>query len=300
MTKKDDELQILQRRVDRLEQALIALIGWDEYEDTGPPGRPRPSFLRPKSDDAFHEHLYYLIKDRWCDPFNYWGELVPRLSQLQEEIKTNAEVAAESRRDTNAYLALLTMGIDLTDTPLRRYIPVRAYLSEGDSVAVDSLTKALRELAEAFGFVVSDEFPPELGSWYQKLFMKTKDLATQPEVADRLNKIEKALELQGIDKPQADVDKAKSEAVVNLAKAADGQKQAAMQCGSILLVKTTAPNGESCMQVRTLTQRELAYLEKHQAMLKSPDSVLERLSQLAAADGNPPQSERSYPEVLPI
>jgi hypothetical protein len=160
------------------------------------------------------------------------------------------------------------------------FLPVRVYLSEASRDDIRNVTKAVSQIADAFGFTVSDEFPEKTGSWWKKWFVKTKDAATQPEVSQRLEELERALQLRGLGKPQAEIDKTQAEAVALLLKAVDGIPNVAIQTGAILLVKT-AQNGSNCLQVRTLTQRELIHLEKHQDLLTTPDTVLSQLAGLA-------------------
>lgn len=187
---------------------------------------------------------------------------------------------SELKEDVHGYLVLQSMGIDLSAVPLPRFVPVRVYLSEADGKRTKSVSNAIRHLLDAYGFAVSDEFPEESGSWWKKWFAKTTELATQPEVIERLKKIERAVELQGLHKPQSEINKNEAEAVAALLKAVENVPNAAIQAGAILLVKTNNPQTGPCIQVRTLTQRELAHLERNQKLLASPHDILVKLTEL--------------------
>jgi hypothetical protein len=60
-------------------------------------------------------------------------------------------------------------------------------------------------------------------------------------------------------------------------KATENSAHVAIQVGSLLFVKTNH-NGQNCIQARTLTQRELTHLEKHQDLLTSPSTVMSELA----------------------
>lgn len=221
-------------------------------------------------------------------------DLQDRLSRSVEALTTDQRTL---KTDVHTYLVAQSMGLDLNAIPLPRFVPVRVYLSEASRNDIQNVTRAVSRIADAFGFAVSDEFPERTGSWWKKWFVKTKEVATQPEVQQRLEELERALKLKGLGKPQADIDKTQAEAVALLVKAVEKipNVNVTIQTGAILLVKTTQ-NGSNCLQVRTLTQRELIHLEKHQDLLTTPDTVL---SQLAGIARNAEQSGEPEPPITP-
>lgn len=279
---ENDEIVSLRERVRTLEM-LLATSNYYTWPDLFFPYSPDYQDILLSGNLKEAELSYFLsrmAKDRISAFRLQSPHFRDRIGELEARVTAQQKTASESRRETHSYLALLSMGIDLADAPLSRFLPVRTYLGKDDPSAIDAITQAIYQLADTFGFEVSDEFPSESGSWFKKFFVKTKEAATSKEVTDRLTKLERALELQGLDKPQAEVDKAKAEAIANLSKAVEGQKQAVIQCGSILLVKTTNAAGECMMQVRTLTHLELAHLERNQNLLKCPETVLDKLAEL--------------------
>jgi hypothetical protein len=215
-----------------------------------------------------------------------FAKSVDRLTTDQLALKT----------DVHTYLVAQSMGLDLNAIPLPRFVPVRVYLSEASRNDIQNVSRAVSRIADAFGFTVSDDFPERTGSWWKKWFVRTKEVATQPEVKQRLEELERALKLKGLGKPQAEIDKTQAEAVALLIKAVEKIPNVAIQTGAILLVKTTQ-NGNNCLQVRTLTQRELIHLEKHQDLLTTPDTVL---SQLAGIARNAEQSGEPEPPTTPL
>jgi hypothetical protein len=174
-----------------------------------------------------------------------------------------------------------SLGIELKLIPLHRFIPLRVFLSKADSEQVANISKAIERVLTVFGFEFSDEFPEITGSWFKKWFAKTKEVITEPELSERLEKIERAIEIKGLHKPQSEIDKNQAEAIATLIKALEVVPNATINCGSILLVKTNDEKNDFCIQARTLTQKEMVCLEKNQNILKSPHDVLEKLSKIS-------------------
>jgi hypothetical protein len=203
------------------------------------------------------------------------GEVISSIASLEQK---NTELSA----GTHEWLAIQSLGIDAAEVKVSRFVPLRVYLSDTPNRAVEDVSDAIRKLLEAFKFEISDDFPPIQGSWYKKWYAKTAEATTHPEMIKRLEKIERAVELKGLGQPQADIDKKQSEAVAVLLKSIEKVPNAAIQAGSILLVKITSDSGP-VIQVRTLTQRELIQLENNQNFLSSPGDLFDRLAKLCQA-----------------
>jgi hypothetical protein len=184
-------------------------------------------------------------------------------------------------KDAAQWLAVLSLGIDAHELKLTRFIPVRLHLVEGPPASSERLTEALSFFLETIGFAVSDEFPAEFGSWIKRFFAKSEDLMSQPEVAQRLEKVERALQLRGLDVPQAEVDSKYAEATARLIEATAGVDHAAIQIGALLFLKTKRANGASGVQTLKLSQDQLLALEKNQAWLNEPEVLLGRLETCA-------------------
>ena len=212
--------------------------------------------------------------------------LEKRLATLEAKSNATSDEHRVLQHEMHGFLAIQTLGLNLTDVPLPRYVPMRVYLSEADASQVEAVSGALQSFAEGSGFTISDEFPEEKGSWFKKWFGKTKEAVTQPEVVCRLEKMERALEMKRLHEPQAEIDKKQAEAVATLVKSLEGIPTAAMQIGSLLFVKLQSPDGKPCIQVRSLTQRELVHLERNPKVLASPSDVFQRLAEVGNADGN--------------
>jgi hypothetical protein len=200
-----------------------------------------------------------------------------QLEYLQSEVESLKNRIELLQSETHSMLALQAMGILDSQVKSQRFIPVRAYIDETPDGAINTISSAIKEVLSAYGFEVTDEFPEIEGSWFKKWFVKSTDTLSRPEVTERLDKVERAIDLQILNRPQADIDEKQSAAIANLIKALENIPNAAIQSGSVLVVKLTTPNG-SVIQARTLSQDEMVQLENNQLLLQDPSRVLYELS----------------------
>ena len=104
--------------------------------------------------------------------------------------------------------------------------------------------------------------------WLVRFFQTINVVASREEVAGRLAKVEKAIELENIGLAQAEVDLKAAEAIQGLIKSLEGIECAAIQVHSLLVVKLTS-DGRPRLVARTLTTDQLIKLEKHPEELRS-------------------------------
>ena len=204
-------------------------------------------------------------------------ETAAQVSRVETQQARLNHTVTSNQQETHFFLALLSMGLELAQVKSPRLLPVRVYLTSDKGSETASVAHQVGELLAAFGFDVADDFPEERGSWWKKWFARTKDTLTQPEVQDRLKKIERALELQGLHKPQAEVDKNQAEAAKALLEGIKDQQHATAQVGSILVLKTTNSDGEGVVHVRQLSQKQLIAIENAPELLQSPGEALRLL-----------------------
>ncbi|OXM43047.1 hypothetical protein [Amycolatopsis alba] len=89
---------------------------------------------------------------------------------------------------------------------------------------------------------------------------------------DRLAKLERALELEGLGKRQAEIDKAKAEAAAALHAVVREQENAVVRLGSIVMIKRAGD-----LVVFTVSEMQAAVLEKHSELLRDPLAALKFL-----------------------
>jgi hypothetical protein len=172
-----------------------------------------------------------------------------------------------------SFQGLVDVASELSRRREKQTVPIRVYLSDDDPKKADQFIKAIALFKEALDLIVVDDPPAESGSWWKRWLAITRDVSSQPEVAERLRKAERALEMQALHKIQAEVDKKQAEAAQALIQSLENIENAAIQVGSLLIIKTCSDKGAR-LTVRTLTQNQLALLEKDPSLLQDPETVL--------------------------
>lgn len=214
-------------------------------------------------------------------------------NDLAKETKTELFDLKTSAQD---YLWLLSSGVDISEVELKRYLPVRIYVSDPlpSQNTLNKLASSVEDLLREENFEKTDEFPDESGSWWKRFVLRTKGVATSKEVAERLKKAERATEIAILDKPQAEANQCQAQAAASIISSLSETTNACVQAGSLLVVKATT-NGNSAVVVRTLTPLELKRLEENQSLLRKPEQILEWLQhscekQLTSQASGTPQS----------
>lgn len=260
----DEKVEALEQRLRRLEGFFLVLLASDgDWPDDN-----RFLFEVIERFGRFPEPLFFeeLLRRLGRGPGGRVGQLERKLERLEASVRDN-------QLEQHEFLSLAGMGVPLDEVPLLRIVPMRVYLKHEDEALQAQLGEAVVAFAESFGIDIADDLPAMKGSWWKRWLGRTREALKEPEVRERLEKGERALELHALQKPQAVVDKDQAEAVAALITALEKTGAAVCQVGSILLVKA---NGQ--VVARTLTQRELIHIEKHPELLKAPDEILGALS----------------------
>lgn len=174
----------------------------------------------------------------------------------------------------------LSFGINESDFPLRRFVPVRVYLSEYIEDEIPRIIVSIGEFISSLGYLFSDDFPSERGSWWKSWLAKSRRALTSEEVKEGLEKGQRALELATIEKAQSEVNKNHAEAASNLINSLSQVDNAAIQIGSLLLVKVTN-GGTTSVHTRQMTQKEMIALEKNQSLMRKPEQIIQELEKLS-------------------
>lgn len=221
------------------------------------------------------------------------GEVRDAVAELHTQVAATAERAGateerltERASELHTFLWAASAGVNLAETELVRFVPSRLFVDDPvpDSPALSRLVDALRTFAEALDLAPAEQLPDESGSWWKKLFFRTKEVATHPEVLSALQAGKRAL--HGVcEKPQADVNKSQAEAAAALIKALNDTSCACVQLGSLLLIKTKDSNSNTAVICRTLSPEELRRLEERQTVLSDPSRILEWLEAGGALPG---------------
>ena len=186
---------------------------------------------------------------------------------------------------------------------LQRYVPVHIFLARGDTPA--SVERALARFLATMNVSIEATGKPEFGSWFRKLIAKTQEPATRVMLADSFAKGRRALELQLVQKNQADIDRNQAEAAAALLNALKGEDAAVVQIGSIVVLKFIDASGGARTVVRSLTQREMIYMEEHPELLKNPSDILQQIHYTGSGEDiesrlDNPTAEQQTPAPLTL
>ena len=223
----------------------------------GPEGGEEPPV---ESTPYSHDELIRMRGSELAPDDKYWAKRVRISLQLRQEALAGGEVYALEPLDAPS------------SQPIQHAVPVTIYLSDGE--AHHEVQSVVTDLLSQFGFEVVNVLPPVRGSWYRAFVARLRHAATSDELADRLQRVERGIELHLLHKKQAEIDSLQGEAVAKLLTALESTPSALIQIGSVLLVKV-----DGVPAVRNLTQQELIYLERNPSLLRNPAAILDALQE---------------------
>ncbi|WP_152617637.1 hypothetical protein [Phaeacidiphilus oryzae] len=167
-------------------------------------------------------------------------------------------------------------------------ISVAIYLDTDDTTVSERIVEKVDKLVESMGYVQTGEVDTEPGS----IWRSWRARMVREELATRMVKVERALELTYVESRQAEADSKEAQAVGGIIGALVSVPRAAVRAGSILVLKFPI-QGETAIFVRNLSQMEIRALEKFPEIQRSPERVLESLAlaiashpELKAGDGD--------------
>jgi hypothetical protein len=125
------------------------------------------------------------------------------------------------------------------------WAPVSVYADPDDGTGLkDAVTALLRE----FGLATVVEEPPVHGSWFQRFWARSREIAESESVRERLAKAEEAIQLEHLGKRRAEIDKAKAESAAALLDAIKGAGQ--RRCSHRVSYSDQDPPRRRCLDRR--------------------------------------------------
>lgn len=195
--------------------------------------------------------------------------------QTEQEQRITTMYAAHGVKESNLSLGL----------PAQRTFPIEIYLQQSDAVSEAAALAAIQRVCGLLDATVILDFAPERGSWFMKLFARTKKEVTVEQLFGYFDKLKHGIELNGIYKPQADVDKAEAEAASAILVSLKDTPSAVIKIGSLLIVKHPYL-GLSHVVAITLTSSQMIYLNQNCETLTNPYEILNRLKEAEPMAGN--------------
>lgn len=132
----------------------------------------------------------------------------------------------------------------------------------------DEIEAAVRAAADQLGLDIIADSSPLFGSWFKRLLARGKEEFTEDRVHGAIEGALRAVELEQVEKRQAQVNATNIDAVAGLIDKLNNTPAAVVQIGSLILIKTS-----ETLVVRELTQAEQATLRDNPILLTNPDAA---------------------------
>jgi len=199
-----------------------------------------------------------------------FDNLTRSLIEERDHTKRRLTALEQAARREGAYaemLALISEQDAFADIPMNRVLPLSIYLKFGQSFQMQS---SAPQLLYAIGFDIFFDPGGKPGSWFDRLFGRSEDPITRNEVYERLRKLERALELKGIEAPQAQVDERLANAASTILKGLENEQEAAVVLGSLCVLKK-----DNRVAITSLSQEQVLAIRKNPQLLRSPIGLQE-------------------------
>ena len=170
----------------------------------------------------------------------------------------------------------ITADLASAGLPVTQILPITVFMESGTQAEVEAVAEAVQSLVTEFHFDVFFKESGEWGSWFGRFFARSRQALTSEQLKDTMTRAERALEMQALLLPQAQIDATQAGAAANLIAALSSTPNAIVQIGSVLLIKV-----DGTPIVRNLTQIELSYLEHNKHLYRSPKDALEELARVS-------------------
>jgi hypothetical protein len=164
------------------------------------------------------------------------------------------------------------------ESPPSQSISLAAYLDTRDMNLAHGVFSAMDDLAVTLGYSRPSSDETGYGSIWRRAQAAIAAGLSRNEIKERLQKVERAVELVHLDARQANVDVQETQAVANLVQSLKDVPQACVRVGSILFIKYLNEKGEPVVVARALTLRELRALERFPEIQRNPAGVLDGLA----------------------
>lgn len=197
---------------------------------------------------------------------NRWG--LPTPDPMEDTPPARGQSTPGEMRRTSIRI---TRGLGVT------ILPVSIFLGAGhDSPTVEN---AVSQLLTELGMAAFGHEPPVIGSWYRDLWARTRKQTAHLTPEQIAAELERKLRIEVFDKAQAVIDNQQATGAAALIAALQGEDRACVRVGSILVLKI-----DGLVLVNNLTQLQLSWLERNQALLRDPEGLLSGLDELATLE----------------
>ncbi|NRQ31221.1 hypothetical protein HII36_05140 [Nonomuraea sp. NN258] len=137
-----------------------------------------------------------------------------------------------------------------------------------DAADAEVIEDAVRAAAEQLGLDIVADSPPILGSWFKRMLARGRAEFTEERIRATIEGAVRAVELEQVEKRQAQVNATNIGAVAELIEKLNDTPAAVVQIGSLILIKEP-----ETLVVRELTPLEQATLRDNPILLKNAQAA---------------------------
>jgi hypothetical protein len=184
-----------------------------------------------------------------------------------------------------------------TLAPVQRQLSIEVSVYLGEGGGHGEVESALTQLLAEVDMETYDHEPPVVGSWYRRFWARTRVGTAHLSAEQIAAEVERKIRIEVFDKAQASIDNQQATGAAALIAALQGETHACIRVGSLLVLKV-----DGRILVNTLTQYQLAWLERNQMLLRDPAGLLSELEKLAenpaeAREGELPAADMASIEM---
>ncbi|HYO69873.1 MAG TPA: Hsp20/alpha crystallin family protein [Archangium sp.] len=117
------------------------------------------------------------------------------LQQLRGELEELRAQHQSLRNEVDGFWLALGCGLRIAQLPLHQHLPVEVSLRDGEPAVQRQVMEAVRRFVEFAGFEVWREYPSEGGPFLERWQVRTRRKESQPELQQRVLRMQEALEL---------------------------------------------------------------------------------------------------------
>ena len=163
-------------------------------------------------------------------------------------------------------------------------ISVAVYVDSDDEEKARHVLQRVDQLVREMGYGDPTDIQLERGSLFRRSKAEASQILHSEELRSRLAKVERGLELAGLELRQAQVDHGEAQAISMLLAEIKDIPRVCIRAGSVMLVKYTTHDGPVLL-VRTLLQLEIHALDQYPEIQKNPECLLESLATAIESSG---------------
>lgn len=294
---------LLLKRRDRIYRRLWEAENVDEDADGVPDiyQRVQPSVRALKTPAAIYETTrdrYIDIDDLEAMPAYERREFLEAFERSSRDLlQASAPVDANTLPDPDDFFYPKKHVGGLGWEKGQDIVPVSIYIA-GSAKDGETLQDAIICACGLYGFELAYESTVELGSWFRRMCLRSRNFLNSSETRQRLKKLESALELEVLGKRRAEVDQTKAEAIGSIIGHIAAQSNAVVRIGSLVIVKM----GDN-IWAETIDEASARKLEANSTILTCPADAVRFFGLIDSAnchipdngeitkDGRPPSGE---------